>query len=135
MSRTRQRRAEPSQSIPHAVHKDLSTTAGRALRPRATDGISVAAIFVSDRTAPSLCGLESRVFRALVAKLGIPSIRIGKRLLVRAADLEGAIGSAEAAQSDPVVEARGPSREEILRRVGAVTASKTTLPLRDRSAT
>jgi hypothetical protein len=109
MSHRRLRRREPSQSIRDAEHQIRSTD--RALRPRATDGIAVTPVLVSDRTAPHLCGIEARVFRALVAQLGIPSARIGRRLLVRASDLAEAIG-----QRDHVADTE-PTRSEILARV------------------
>jgi hypothetical protein len=80
-----------------------------------------AAILVSDRSAPVLCGLEPRVFRALVAKLGIPCMRVGKRLLCRATDLADAIGRASEEPGHitdaSAEEAREPSRSEILARI------------------
>jgi hypothetical protein len=76
MSERRLRRREPSQSIRDAEYtEDRSTPGSRRRRPRATDGITVAAIVISDRTAPALVGLEPRAYRALVAELGIPATR------------------------------------------------------------
>ncbi len=98
-----------------------TTPAVRPLRGRATDALVVAPILVSDRSAPAICGIEARVFRALVAKLGIPCTRVGKRLLVRATDLAEAIGRPQDIGVDvQSVERRAePTRSEILARVAS----------------
>lgn len=118
MSQTRQRRDEvASQTDPrHAVQQERSTR--RALRPRATDGIAVTPVLVSDRTCAALVGLEPRAFRAFVLDHHIQHQRAGKRLIVRAKDLEDAI----AQRDDGPVDARAiadpePTRSEILARV------------------
>lgn len=90
----------------------------RELRPRETDRVAVAPVLISDRTAPSLCGLEPRAFRAFILARGIPHVRHGKRLLVRARDLAEAIGRGEEGPVDArVVVDMEPTRSEILARV------------------
>jgi hypothetical protein len=67
----------------------------RALRPRATEALGVVPVTVTDRTAPAVLGLEPRTFRELVARLGVPHVTLGRRIVVPvAAMLEALEGAA-----------------------------------------
>jgi hypothetical protein len=101
-----------------SARRSTQRLVARALRPRETEGLLVAPVLVSDRTAAALVGLEPRAFRAFVAEKNIPCTRIGKRLLVRATDLAEAIGKdGVGVPSVDDEDNEGLTRAEILRRV------------------
>jgi len=67
----------------------------RALRPRVTDSVGIAPLYVSDLTAPIAVGLEPRQFRAFVAESGVPHVKRGHRILVATEKLRAALERAE----------------------------------------
>jgi hypothetical protein len=74
----------------------------RAIKPRATEALSVSPIFVSDLTAAAVVGLEARAFRELIADLAVPHLRRGHRIIVDAEVLRAAIGAAARSEGGPV---------------------------------
>lgn len=89
----------------------------RPLAPRATDRITVGPVAVSDRTCGSLLGVEPRVFRALLAREGVPVVRIGRRVLARVEDIEAALCRL-AGQTVDVEDERPRGADGVLRLVG-----------------
>lgn len=97
----------------------------RTLRPRATSALAIAPLLVTDLTAPVAAGLEPRAFREFVVRAGIPHVRDGHRVIVRADVLLAAIdrlarSGASATESAPASSAEEdePSADELLRRIG-----------------
>lgn len=72
----------------------------RPLRPRPTDRIAVAPVAVSDRTCAALLGIEPRVFRELLAREGVPIVRVGRRVLARVEDVEAVLARLAGQPSD-----------------------------------
>jgi hypothetical protein len=59
----------------------------RPTRTRATSGLAVAPVTVTDRTAPLVLGLEPRAYRELVTRWRVPHARIGRRVVARVEDV------------------------------------------------
>jgi hypothetical protein len=64
----------------------------RALKPRATSTLSVAAVTVTDRTCAHVLGLEPRCFRSLVSSRKVPHAVVGRRIVARIDDVLAALG-------------------------------------------
>lgn len=72
------------------------------VRPlRARPAVGVAPVLVSDEDASCypVAGLTARRFRELVRTLDVPHVRLGRRILVRAFDLDEAMRRAVSAES------------------------------------
>lgn len=73
----------------------------RQLRPRATDGLAVAPVTVTDRTCAAVLGLEPRVFRAWLMAANVPHAHIGRRVVARVDDVLAALRNAPAPTAAP----------------------------------
>lgn len=93
MSGNTQRRREPGQVSSVAAEKNPSTPLP-----------AVAAVTVSDRTCVAIFGIEWRTLRAWLDENGVPIRRIGRRPVVRIADVLAALeGDAPAWNEDEIV--------------------------------
>jgi hypothetical protein len=104
----------------------------RALKPRATANLAIAAVLVSDRTAPAVLGLEPRVFRWLLAHRHVRHEVLGRRVVARVDDVLEALGLGDVAGAElEAVENDKPSlaprpqtgADRILARIGRVRRS------------
>jgi hypothetical protein len=93
----------PPRTTPRAPRRPQTVAPRPAARVDSDDGPPAPpALLVSDRTALAVVGLTPRKFRTLVRERGIPSVKVGRRTLVRADDLLRALGLADPAAAAPV---------------------------------
>ena len=101
----------------------------RALKPRATAALSLTPITITDRTCAAATGLEPKVWRALVVRLGVRHVLAGRRMIVIAADFVRGLEQADASDVPDADRGEGGTEEpasvdSLLARIGRARISK-----------
>lgn len=93
----------------------------RNVRPSAAASLCVAPVTVTDRSAPAVLGLEPRVFRELVIKLGVRHSLIGRRMIANVADVLAALDREAVTGVSPMASEDNddePTVDSLLARIG-----------------
>jgi hypothetical protein len=101
----------------------------RELRPRATEGLTVAVVTVTDLTAAIVLGFEPRPFREFLVRERVPHARVGRHVVARIEHVLVALDRLAARREEPAVAATSeaddePTADKILARIGRVRGAR-----------